>query len=116
VTGIQRRRAQLQAQQRKRIGLRRRMLAFFEANPDEDITIEQLAVKFDAKPSSVRTELHRLKGEGAVGWALVWRARPAGEEGLEDRLRRERLEQERAEREGRAEAEPEDQADLFAES
>lgn len=117
MTSIQRRRARLQKHQRARIGLRRRMLELFETNPADDYTVETLALKFGAKASSVRTELHRLKGEGAVEWASIWRYRPRGEEGIEDRMRQERLAQERAEREakaaGTAEPEPEGQPDLF---
>jgi hypothetical protein len=116
MTGIQRRKRHA-AKQRRAPGLRRRMLAWFEDNRGDDITIEQLALKFGAKLSSVRTELHRLKGEGAVDYAMVWSLRTSSDETTESRMRRERLEQQRAERgTPAAEEAPEKQPDLFATS
>lgn len=74
MTGIQKRQHQkILAAVRKRIGLRRRMLAWFEANPSDDLTVDQLAVKFDAKPQIVKVELSRLKAEGAIEAMKVYR-------------------------------------------
>jgi hypothetical protein len=110
------RRSRHAAKHRRAPGLRRRMLAWFEASPDDDMTAEMLALKFGAKLSSVRTELCRLKAEGAIDFAMVWRLRTSPDETIESRMRRERLEQQRAERDGLApavEEADEKQPDLF---
>ena len=43
-----------------------RVLAFLEANPDEELTIEQVATKFSATHWTVRNALRRLMLSGKI--------------------------------------------------
>lgn len=47
-------------------GLASRVLAYFERNPDEELTIEQAAVKFDAPVPTVRNALRYLRELGKI--------------------------------------------------
>lgn len=47
-------------------GLASRMLAFFEHNPEEELTIAQAAVKFDAPAATVRNALRYLRELGKI--------------------------------------------------
>lgn len=102
MTSIKRRQRHA-ANQRRAPGLRRRMLAWFEANPHDDLTIELLALRFDATLSSVKSEVSRLISEGAIEALRVFRLKPvdAPDEAVSPR------------RERPAETEPDNQPDLF---
>lgn len=56
------------------IGLWKRIAAFFEANPDEELTKEDMMAKFGASEHSVVQALWRLKGDGTVDRHVVYRA------------------------------------------
>jgi hypothetical protein len=52
-----------------------KMRAFFEANPDEELTFEDVAKKFDLPPAKVWTLSRILKREGVCETAYVIRAK-----------------------------------------
>lgn len=58
-------------------GLSKRIAAFFAANPDEELTKEDIMAKFDASEHSADQALWRLKGEGLVARHVVYRAAEA---------------------------------------
>lgn len=43
-----------------------RILAYFASNPNEELTIEQVALKFGANMATVRNALARLAKQGAI--------------------------------------------------
>ena len=47
-------------------GLPARLMAFFASNPSEELTIRQIAAKFDTSEGRVRNVLIGLVGAGAV--------------------------------------------------
>lgn len=55
-------------------GIKKRLAAFFEANPDEELTKSDIMVKFDATESAVEQALWILKAEGLLERASVYRA------------------------------------------
>lgn len=50
-----------------------RLCQFFADNPDEELTYEDIAVKFGAKPDSISTTIGRLRSSGKVDAAFVVR-------------------------------------------
>lgn len=47
-------------------GLPKRLVQFFADNPDEELTIEIAALKFDAKPVAVASAVFRLVESGVL--------------------------------------------------
>jgi DNA-directed RNA polymerase specialized sigma24 family protein len=43
-----------------------KLRAYFEANPDEELTPEDIAVKFDANPVNVEVALRYMRKHGQV--------------------------------------------------
>lgn len=62
-------------------GLPRRLLAFFAANPLEELTPEQVAIKFDVHEGTVRNALNELGKSGLVETVRVVRLRAKGRSG-----------------------------------
>lgn len=54
-------------------GVKKRIAAFFEANPGEELTKADMMVKFGATESAVEQALWILKSEGLLERASVYR-------------------------------------------
>lgn len=50
----------------QRNGLPYLLMEFFRANPDEELTFKQVAVKFGSNPSTVSNAVARLVGDGMI--------------------------------------------------
>jgi hypothetical protein len=59
----------------KATGLRGRLLAYFDENPDEELKISDIVAKFDAHPRNVESTLTRMRQLGELEPAHVWRRR-----------------------------------------
>jgi DNA-binding GntR family transcriptional regulator len=57
-------------------GIRHRIRAYFSANPTEELTKSDIAIKFDCSEKTVEQALWMLKAEGAIVRAIVYRASP----------------------------------------
>lgn len=54
----------------------RRVERFFRNNPDEFLTLDDMAVKFEASRESCQWAVRDLKKEGSIESAHVYRAKP----------------------------------------
>lgn len=54
-------------------GIRQRLRAYFEANPDEELSKADMMVKFNASEHAVEQAIWMLKSEGVVERAIVYR-------------------------------------------
>jgi predicted transcriptional regulator len=52
-----------------------RVRAFFQANPFEELTVEDVAAKFSCTRSTAENALSRLSGEGLLQRASVYRVK-----------------------------------------
>jgi DNA-binding IclR family transcriptional regulator len=57
-------------------GLRSRLIAYFEANPLDTLTSDDIAIKFGVPKRSVQTMLSTLKAEGVLQRNTVWSHKP----------------------------------------
>jgi len=66
----------------KKTGLANKLREFFKANPGEELTRMDIALKFDANPETVSNVLHHMKKAGEIEAAHVYRRAPGrhGEE------------------------------------
>jgi DNA-binding GntR family transcriptional regulator len=55
-------------------GIRQRIRAYFDANPTEELTKSDIAIKFDCSEKTVEQAVTALKAEGAIVRAIVYRA------------------------------------------
>lgn len=58
--------------------LRAKLRAFFDANPGEELTRADIAAKFDAGESTVDSALRRMRINGELEAAHVWRLKQKG--------------------------------------
>lgn len=54
--------------------LRAKLLAYFQANPDEELTRADIVTKFGLSANSLDKVLQRMKEKGEIERASVWRA------------------------------------------
>lgn len=68
------------------LGLPKRLVKFFTENPDEELTIEMGAIKFDARPAAFAKAVHRLVESGVLESVKVVRLPAKGrmQEGCQD--------------------------------
>lgn len=55
------------------VPLAERMRAFFEANPLEELTLEDMVIKFDATLGTVKNAVTDLKAAGVIDRVIVFR-------------------------------------------
>lgn len=53
--------------------LRTAMREFFQNNPDEELTQQDMAIKWGVHPRTIRNIISALKGEGMVKRVIVYR-------------------------------------------
>jgi hypothetical protein len=56
-----------------RTGLKQRLVQFFTANPNEELSLDDMVVKFAANRRSLQNALSLLKEQGLVRRAVVYR-------------------------------------------
>lgn len=63
----------MSTQTRMTPGLRRQILEYFQANPEEELTARDILVKFNASARNVESTLYRMRDRGELIVAHVWR-------------------------------------------